>query len=89
MLDRVYHIKFIQDVQSAKKNNKNLDKLKVVMNLLIENKELPTKYKNQKKVINNMDHWECHIEPDWLLIYKKKSTEIIFARTRSHLNLFL
>jgi mRNA interferase YafQ len=88
MLNRVYHLKFIQDVQSAKKNNKNLEKLNIVMNLLLEEKALPVKYKNRQYSINNPDYWECHIEPDWLLIYKKSATELIFARTRSHLNLF-
>ncbi|MDR3645942.1 MAG: type II toxin-antitoxin system YafQ family toxin [Candidatus Babeliales bacterium] len=89
MLNRVYHFKFIQDVQSAKKNNKNLEKLNVVMNLLIEEKELPKKYKHQKQITNNLEYWTCHIEPDWLIVYKKTNDAIIFARTRSHINLFI
>ena len=88
MLNRVYHIKFIQDVQSARKNNKNLEKLNIVIDLLLEERSLPLKYKNQKLIINNLEYWQCHIEPDWLLIYTKKEEKIIFARTRSHANLF-
>lgn len=59
------------------------------MNLLIEEKQLPLKNKNHKLLGNYKDCWECHIEPDWLLIYRKADfKEIIFIRTGSHSDLF-
>lgn len=88
MLKPLYHIKFFQDIQLAQKNNKNMDKLNYIIELLINENNIVAKHKNQKKVINNLIYWECHIEPDWLLVYTKTKTEIIFARTRSHSNIF-
>ena len=34
------------------------------------------------------DRWECHVEPDWLLVYYKNKNEIIFERTGTHSDLF-
>jgi mRNA interferase YafQ len=49
---------------------------------------LPIKNRNHKLKGNFKDYWECHIEPDWLLIYKLTSTEVILARTGTHADLF-
>lgn len=49
---------------------------------------LPPKNRNHKLKGDYVGYWECHIELDWLLVYKKTETEIIFARTGSHSDLF-
>lgn len=73
--------RFEKDIKLARKRGKDLSRLRKIMELLLEGKKLPYK---------NLDHWltgnynnrrECHIEPDWLLIYKPEKTEIIFERT--------
>jgi mRNA interferase YafQ len=33
-------------------------------------------------------HWDCHVEPDWLLLYKLQPGELILVRTGSHSDLF-
>jgi mRNA interferase YafQ len=55
----------------AEKRKKNIQKLEDILQLLIEEKSVPPKYKNHKLKGKFEDHWECHIEPDWLLIYLK------------------
>ena len=62
--------------------------LKEVIILLAQNTELEEKYKNHKLTGNLKEFRECHIGPDWLLIYKVSDTEIIFERTGRHSTLF-
>ena len=88
MLKPIHLRLFEKEVDVAKKRGKNIDKLKEVMILLIQEKPLPIKNRNHKLRGDYLGYWECHIEPDWLLIYKKTKTHIIFARTGSHSDLF-
>jgi mRNA interferase YafQ len=50
------------------------------MRFLTIEEPLPSKNRNHKLKGDYVGYWECHIEPDWLLVYKKTDTEIIFAR---------
>ncbi|MDP4010858.1 MAG: type II toxin-antitoxin system YafQ family toxin [Candidatus Roizmanbacteria bacterium] len=65
-----------------------LKSLKSVIVKLLTNKPLPAKFRNHKLVGSYVGRWECHIEPDWLLIYKIEKDVIIFERTGSHSDLF-
>ena len=56
--------------------------------MLLEQKQLPFKYKNHKLKGIFIDCWECHIEPNWLLIYKKTLLAIILVRNGTHADLF-
>ena len=88
MLKIKYRNSFEKDVKLAQKRGKNLDDLKEVITLLSEEKPLPAKYRDHKLVGNYANHRECHIEPNWLLIYKKHAGELILERTGSHADLF-
>lgn len=88
MLIPLYLRSFEKEVEKAKKRGKDMEKLKIVMQLLGLEKPLPAKNRNHKLKGNYSGYWECHIEPDWLLIYKKTETHIVFARTGSHADLF-
>ena len=55
---------------------------------LAQEKPLDPKYRNHRLVGNFKGRWECHIEPDWLLVYFKTDEEIIFERTGTHSDLF-
>lgn len=79
---------FDKDISKAVKRNKDMQKLWNIISLLIENNMLPPKNRNHKLHGKFTGYWECHIEPDWLLIYKKSSTEIILSRMGSHSDLF-
>lgn len=88
MLKPIHLRKFENEVLKAKKRGKDIEKLKEMMRLLTQEKPLPQKNRNHKLKGEYIGYWECHIEPDWLLVYKKTETHIIFARTGSHSDLF-
>lgn len=71
MLEKVYQCQFIRDLKKSEKQDKDLSKLKVIIELLLQEQPLPQKNKNHKLHGEFVGHWECHIEPDWLLIYRK------------------
>lgn len=88
MLEPVYLRKFEGELEKAKKRGKDIEKIKAVMKLLVKEVPLPAKNRNHKLKGEYAGYWECHVEPDWLLVYKKTDTEIIFTRTGTHSDLF-
>jgi mRNA interferase YafQ len=88
MLKPIYLRQFERDLKLAQQRGKNIDKLKEIIKLLVEEIALPAKNRNHKLKGTFKDYFECHIEPDWLLIYKKTITEIILVRTGTHSDLF-
>ncbi len=79
---------FKKDIKKIKKQNKNLILLKDVKELLITESKLPTKYNNHRLIGDYAGHYELHIQPDWLLIYKIDKNELRLVRTGSHSELF-
>ena len=88
MLIIVWQLQFKKDFKHAKKRGKKMDKLAHIITELQHRKQLLPKNKNHKLKGNYVDCWECHIEPDWLLIYKPFPDELILIRTGSHSDLF-
>jgi mRNA interferase YafQ len=62
---------FEKDVARCRKRGLNLDSLQEVMNLLAQNGALPAIYKSHKLSGKFAGCWECHIKPDWLLIWQQ------------------
>ena len=79
---------FKKDVKLSKKRNKKIEKLKKVMNLIVSQEELPTKYENHKLSGIYKRCLECHVEPDWLLVYRISDNVVTFISTGSHSDLF-
>ena len=81
---------FKKDVKLAGKRGKDLEKLKAVLDLLIAGDELPGQYKDHPLRGNFAGSRDCHIEPDWLLIYTltEKGSHVCFERTGTHSDLF-
>ncbi len=82
---------FRKDVRKLKRSSKcSLNKLRETILLLQEGKKLPRGNKNHKLNGGYKGYEECHIEPDWLLIYKKEKDKLILVLTRtgSHADLF-
>lgn len=88
MLKLDYTNQMKRDLRLAKKRNKDLGKLERIIDLLQAEKPLPEKYQNHKLSGNYNDHWECHIEGDWLLIYLRTLDSISLVRTGTHADLF-
>ena len=79
-----------KDIKQAKKRHYDFSHLTQVIDLLAEGTELPPKYRNHPLSGNYHDFWECHVEPDWLLIYRVdgEDLELFLFRTGSHSDLF-
>jgi mRNA interferase YafQ len=88
MLSPSYTNQFEKDLALASKRGKNSEKLKIVISMLVNEEKLPKKYRDHSLVGNYSNRRECHIEPDWLLIYKLTADEIILERTGTHSDLF-
>lgn len=84
----VFTRQFKKDLKLAKKRRKDINGLRGVMDVLLEGRPVPEKYKDHPLRGEFANCRECHIEPDWLLIYKLNSAEICFVRTGSHSDLF-
>jgi len=79
---------FLKELEKLRKRGKDPEKLFQVVDLLIKGKPLPAKNRNHKLHGEFKGLWECHIEPDWLLVYDKTPIEIILIRTGTHSDLF-
>ncbi len=88
MLKPSYSKKFKKDFHKKIKAGKDKTKLLDLARKLISQEPLDPCYRDHKLIGNYKNHWECHIEPDWLLIYKIEGDEIFFERTGSHSELF-
>lgn len=88
MLRLITTNQFEKDIKLAKKRDKDLSKAFNIMTLLIYEKKLPAKHRDHALTGNYNNRRECHIEPDWLLIYKLDNDSIIFERTGTHADLF-
>jgi len=79
-----------KDIRLAQKRNLNIDLFKKVVILLEKDGKLPVKYKPHKLTGNYKGFWECHIQPDWLLVWEQNETIklITLTRTGTHSDLF-
>ncbi|OFY90552.1 MAG: addiction module toxin RelE [Bacteroidetes bacterium RIFCSPLOWO2_12_FULL_31_6] len=85
-----YSNKIKKEVKLAQKRGLDMNLFKEVVKLLEKNGSLPAKYKPHVLKGNFKGLWECHIQPDWLLIWEQNDTiKLIFlARTGTHSDLF-
>lgn len=82
--------RFKRDLKLARKRGYDLSLLGVVVNMLAAGNELPEKYRDHSLSGNFAGCRECHITPDWLLIYEISNEELILylTRTGTHSDLF-
>lgn len=88
MLKILYRTKFKKELKRQEKRGKDIKTFLDIAKKLAKEEALGAKHRNHKLVGNFKDRWECHIEPDWLLVYFKTDDEIIFERTGTHSDLF-
>jgi len=81
--------RFKKDVKKLKNQGKDLGKLKDLLDCICKGLELEIKYRDHKLSGNYQKARECHIEPDWLLIYEIDESAIKLRRTGSHAELFI
>jgi mRNA interferase YafQ len=79
---------FRRDVKLAERRGKDMSKLRELILLLVEGDPLPPRYKDHPLGGNWKHHRDCHIEPDWLLLYKIDGADLYLVRTGTHSDLF-
>lgn len=90
MLEVRYTNQFKKDLKLCAKRNYKLSLLSEVVKMLQNELPLPEKYRDHELAGNYSGHRECHIRPDWLLIYKIENNSLILTLTRTgtHSDLF-
>ncbi|MBN1782753.1 type II toxin-antitoxin system YafQ family toxin [bacterium] len=83
-----YTTQFKKDYKRIKKRNKDLSKLKIVIELLSGGGLLEDKYHDHQLTGSWKGHRDCHIEPDLILIYRLTSDSLVLERMGSHSDLF-
>ena len=84
----VYTRQFEKDLKRCQRRNKRMEKFKLVAETLIAGDELDSIHRDHKLIGNFVGRRECHLESDWLLIYKLEEDRIIFERMGTHADLF-
>ena len=80
--------RFKRDVKRLQRQGRELEKLKRLLETLVKGEPLAATYRDHVLVGQYKGTRECHIEPDWLVIYELTETEIVLIRTGSHSDLF-
>ncbi|MCD7847312.1 MAG: type II toxin-antitoxin system YafQ family toxin [Oscillospiraceae bacterium] len=81
---------FKKDLKLAKKQNRDIDLLFEIIDKLANDEVLEPKFRDHNLTGDYVNFRECHVEPDWLLIYKKEADILVLLlqRVGSHSELF-
>ena len=79
---------FRRDLRRSRKRGKDLDKLWRVVDRLLKGKALEPHHRAHRLTGQWSRSWECHVEPDWLLIWHVDGNALILTRTGTHSDLF-
>ena len=84
----VYTNRFEKDLKLMIKRGHDPESIKYIFRKLIDEAPLERKHRDHLLIGNFKNRRECHIAPDWLLIYRLEGRMIIFERTGTHADLF-
>ncbi len=79
---------FRDDLKRQKRRGKDIGDIIAAVEMLAEQGALPSAYRPHKLSGEWSGVWECHIEPDWLLIYIVTEEEVLLIRMGTHADLF-
>ena len=88
MYTPIYTKQFSKDIKRAVRRGKNVEKFKIIVRTLLDGDPLDPIHRDHKLTENYAGRRDCHIESDWLLIYKFEGEFIVFERTGTHSDLF-
>ncbi len=88
MLQIKFSSQFRKDYKKAIKQSKDIEHLNNVIDKLSKKEKLDKRYYDHQLTGQLQGYRDCHIEPDWILIYKSSETELLLARLGSHSELF-
>ena len=86
----IFTNKFKKDYKLLLRRGYNEVLIKRVISVLVNKQMLPLKYKPHKLIGDYADCWECHLNPDWLLIWQinEETNSLVLIRTGTHSDLF-
>lgn len=88
MYSPVYTRQFEKDLKRCQRRGKNVEKFKILARTLLSGDPLDPIHRDHKLIGNYAGRRDCHIESDWLLIYKVDGPHLIFERMGTHSDLF-
>lgn len=88
MLTITYTKSFKQDFKRLSKQHKNLELIGDIIKKISTKESLAPKHRDHPLIGNYKGKRECHITPDWLLVYETNQDELVLHRTGSHSELF-
>ncbi len=80
--------RFEKDLRLTQKRGKDIKKLWTVVEQLLSKQSLEPRYRPHRLSGDWSDSWECHVEPDWLLIWNQDDDALTLVRTGTHTDLF-
>lgn len=85
-----YTNRFKKDLLRCQKRGLDVSLVRTAISILQRDGKLPDSYKSHKLAGNHAGQWECHIKPDWLLVWEQNDTELrlLFLYTGSHSDIF-
>lgn len=79
---------FKRDFRLARKRGKNLERLEAIIATLAKDDPLPTRHRPHRLTGDMAGYWECHVEPDYLLVYEYLPGTLMLVRLGTHSDLF-
>ena len=85
-----YTNRFNKDLKRCKKRGLDIQLIQNAVALLASTGTLPVQYRPHKLINQKIETWECHIQPDWLLIWKQigNELELLMLNTGTHSDVF-
>ena len=80
--------RFEKDLKRVAKRNRDLTKLWAIVERLVTGQRLEPQHRQHRLSGRRSSYWECHIEPDWLLIRGRDGDLLTLVRTGTHSDLF-
>ena len=88
MYTPVYTKQFEKDTKRCQRRGKDLEKFKILVRTLLAGKQLDPIHRDHRLSDNLVGRRDCHIESDWVLIYRIEGDQLIFERMGTHSDLF-
>lgn len=79
---------FKRDFKLASKRRKKLERLEPIVAMLAKDEPLPARHRPHRLIGDMEGYWECHIEPDYLLVYEYRPGTLLLVRLGTHSDLF-
>lgn len=81
---------FERDLKRCVKRGLPMEELRRAIDILVKDGKLPPEYKSHKLHGNHTGEWECHIHPDWILVWEQNDTELtlLMLNTGTHSDVF-